>query len=89
MKKMFLAVMSRRCSPRFQRQRRKWPTKPVKLIVPFAAGSTPDVTGRMLADYLQNKLGQTFIVENRPGASGNTGNGRGSRRRSRTVTPSA
>ena len=50
-----------------------WPTKPVKLIVPFAAGSTPDVAGRMFADYLQTKLGQPFIVENRPGASGNTG----------------
>ena len=45
----------------------------MKLIVPFAAGSTPDVTRRMLTDYLQNKFGQTFIVENRPGASGNTG----------------
>lgn len=50
-----------------------WPTRPVKLIVPFAAGSTPDVAGRMLTDYLQTKTGQTFIVENRPGASGNTG----------------
>jgi tripartite-type tricarboxylate transporter receptor subunit TctC len=51
----------------------EWPTKTVKLIVPFAAGSTPDVVGRMLTDYLQTKLGQTFVVENRPGASGNTG----------------
>ncbi|MGZ3411328.1 MAG: Bug family tripartite tricarboxylate transporter substrate binding protein [Xanthobacteraceae bacterium] len=50
-----------------------WPTKTVKLIVPFAAGSTPDVVGRMLTDYLQSKLGQPFVVENRPGASGNTG----------------
>src|ERR1700742_1742297 len=50
-----------------------WPTKPVKLIVPFAAGSTPDVTARMLTDYLQTKTGQTFIVENRAGASGNIG----------------
>ena len=50
-----------------------WPTKPVKLIVPFAAGSTPDVVGRLLADYLQTTTGQTFVVENRPGASGNTG----------------
>ena len=40
----------------------EWPTKSVKLIVPFAAGSTPDVTARMLTDYLQNKFGQTFIV---------------------------
>jgi tripartite-type tricarboxylate transporter receptor subunit TctC len=51
----------------------EWPTKSVKLIVPFAAGSTPDVVGRMLTDYLQSKFGQTFVVENRPGASGNTG----------------
>jgi tripartite-type tricarboxylate transporter receptor subunit TctC len=51
----------------------EWPTKQVKLIVPFAAGSTPDVTARMLTDYLQSKFGQTFIVENRAGASGNTG----------------
>ena len=50
-----------------------WPTKQVKLIVPFAAGSTPVVVGRLLTDYLQTKTGQTFVVENRPGASGNTG----------------
>jgi tripartite-type tricarboxylate transporter receptor subunit TctC len=50
-----------------------WPSKPVKLVVPFAAGSTPDIVGRLLTDYLQQKLGQTFIVENRAGASGNTG----------------
>jgi tripartite-type tricarboxylate transporter receptor subunit TctC len=50
-----------------------WPTKSVKIIVPFAAGATPDVVARLIADYLQDKLGQTFIVENKPGASGNTG----------------
>jgi tripartite-type tricarboxylate transporter receptor subunit TctC len=51
----------------------EWPTKAVKIIVPFAAGATPDLVARMIADYLQDKLGQTFVVENRPGASGNTG----------------
>ena len=50
-----------------------WPAKGVKIISPFAAGSTPDLVARMLADYLQQKLGQTFIVEDKPGASGNTG----------------
>ncbi len=50
-----------------------WPTKPVKIIVPFGAGSTPDVVARLIANYLQDKLQQTFIVENKPGASGNTG----------------
>jgi tripartite-type tricarboxylate transporter receptor subunit TctC len=72
MKKMLLAA----CAVLFAAlpaTAQEWPTKPVKLIVPFAAGSTPDVTARMLTDYLQTKFGQTFIVENRPGASGNTG----------------
>jgi tripartite-type tricarboxylate transporter receptor subunit TctC len=50
-----------------------WPSKTVKIIVPFAAGATPDVVARLVADYLQDKTAQTFIVENRPGASGNTG----------------
>jgi len=50
-----------------------WPAKPVKIVVPFAAGATPDLVARMIADDLQQKTGQTFIVENKPGASGNTG----------------
>ena len=50
-----------------------WPTKLVKIVVPFAAGATPDVVARLIADDLQTRLGQAFVVENRPGASGNTG----------------
>jgi tripartite-type tricarboxylate transporter receptor subunit TctC len=50
-----------------------WPTKPVKIIVPFAAGATPDIVARLIAEDLQGRLLQTFSVENRPGASGNTG----------------
>ena len=50
-----------------------WPTKLVKIVVPFAAGATPDVIARLIADDLQTRLNQAFIVENRPGASGNTG----------------
>jgi tripartite-type tricarboxylate transporter receptor subunit TctC len=50
-----------------------WPAKPVKIVVPFAAGATPDIVARLIADDLQARLKQTFIVENRPGASGNTG----------------
>jgi tripartite-type tricarboxylate transporter receptor subunit TctC len=50
-----------------------WPAKPVRIIVPFAAGATPDLVARLIADHLHNDLGQTFIVENKPGASGNTG----------------
>ncbi len=51
----------------------EWPAKTVRLIVPFGPGSTPDMVGRVLADHLQQTLGQPFVVENRPGASANTG----------------
>ncbi len=50
-----------------------WPTKSVRFIVPFGAGSTPDVVARLIADRLHAETGQAFIVENKPGASGNTG----------------
>jgi tripartite-type tricarboxylate transporter receptor subunit TctC len=50
-----------------------WPTKTVKIMVPFGAGSTPDMVARVLAEHLQQKLGHTFVIENKPGAGGNTG----------------
>lgn len=50
-----------------------WPTRGVRIIVPFAAGSTPDLVARLMAEQMQDKLGQSFIIENKPGASGNTG----------------
>src|SRR5882757_3286933 len=56
-----------------QAQPQSWPTRSVRIVVPFAPGSTPDSIGRILADRLQSKLGQPFVVENKPGASGNTG----------------
>ena len=68
-----LALVAMALPARAQQDTQPWPSRPVKLIVPFAAGSTPDIVGRLLADYLQNKFSQPFIVENRAGASGNTG----------------
>ncbi len=50
-----------------------WPTRAVRLLVPFSPGSTPDILARIVADRLQQRLGQPFVVEDKPGASGNTG----------------
>ena len=46
-----------------------YPARPVKMIVPFAAGSGSDIVARILADELRKSLGQSFLVENKPGAS--------------------
>jgi tripartite-type tricarboxylate transporter receptor subunit TctC len=50
-----------------------WPSKTVRVIVPFGPGSTPDMVARLIADHMQQKLGQPFVIENRPGASAMTG----------------
>ena len=48
----------------------QWPQKPVKVVVPFPPGGVTDGIARITADWLSQRLGQTFIPENRPGASG-------------------
>ncbi|ETF01544.1 ABC transporter substrate-binding protein [Advenella kashmirensis W13003] len=50
-----------------------WPTEPVKLVVPFDAGSTPDLVARLIGGGLAEKLRQPFVVENSSGAAGNIG----------------
>src|ERR1700743_3073532 len=50
-----------------------YPERPVRIVVPFAAGGPSDLTARLMSDKLRAALGQTFIVENHGGAGGNLG----------------
>ena len=50
-----------------------WPSRPIKLVVPFPAGSSPDIVARIVAEPLAAVLGQSIVIDNRPGAGGNVG----------------
>ena len=50
-----------------------WPDKPVRIVVPFPAGSATDIVSRLMGQKFSARFGQQFVIENRPGASGNLG----------------
>src|ERR1700730_13775648 len=54
-------------------QTEAYPTKPIRIIVPFAPGGSGDITARLVGKYIEDKTGQPFVVENKPGANGVVG----------------
>src|SRR5207253_4287241 len=48
-----------------------YPSRPVRIVIGFAAGGAPDTIGRLMAQWLSERLGQQFVMDNRPGAGGN------------------
>ncbi|WP_105417854.1 MULTISPECIES: Bug family tripartite tricarboxylate transporter substrate binding protein [Neorhizobium] len=72
----FAAVVAAICATSMQSSRADdYPSRTVTVVVPFAAGGNTDTFGRLVAEQLDKRLGQRFIVENKPGAGGNVGLG--------------
>ena len=69
----FVAVAALWASPSTALAQQDYPNKPVKWIVPYPPAGTTDVLARMVAQWLTEKMGQPFVVENRPGAGNNLG----------------
>ncbi len=69
----FALVLTSAALPAAHAQQAKWPDKPVRVVVPFAAGGSTDIIARVLSAKLTQEFGQQFIIDNRGGAGGSTG----------------
>src|SRR3954467_13236285 len=69
MRHLFLLLLTVALFPA-EAQVSKWPDKPVRVIVPFPPGGAIDIVARLVAPKLAEDLGQSFVIDNRPGAAG-------------------
>lgn len=70
---LLIAIVCVLCSFSGHANAEQWPTRVVKFVVPFSAGGTTDILGRLMAQRLSEEYGQQFVVENKGGAGGNIG----------------
>ncbi|TMI38083.1 MAG: tripartite tricarboxylate transporter substrate binding protein, partial [Betaproteobacteria bacterium] len=70
MKKLLLAFLALFA---LSAEGQSYPQRPIRMIVPFAAGGTTDALGRVLAVFMSDRLGQQVVIENRPGGGGTLG----------------
>ena len=68
-----IALAATLATPGLALAQSQWPDRPVRVIVPWPPGGSTDVLARILADEMSRRLGQPFLIENRPGAGGNIG----------------
>lgn len=72
-RRAFATFAASLAAPALAQAQDTWPSRPIRMVVPLIPGSAPDINGRQMADALGRRIGQTIVVENRPGAAGNIG----------------